>query len=78
IIKQHTHPKPLIQTAPFPNLNDHYFNPIEAIHYSVKYHHPNHFTHIPQPHALILPLSPTSKTPLTIYLPNKRYNIPNI
>ncbi|WP_369008317.1 kinase/pyrophosphorylase, partial [Staphylococcus epidermidis] len=67
-----------MQTPPFPNLNHQYFNPIQPIHYSLKYHHPNHFTHIRQPDPLILPLSPTSKTPLTIYLPNKPYNIPNI
>ncbi|WP_412521556.1 pyruvate, water dikinase regulatory protein [Staphylococcus simulans] len=78
LIENKTHKKALRESGALRKMDQHYFERIEAMEFSVKYDDGKVFTGIEEADAVILGVSRTSKTPLSMYLANKGYKIANI
>lgn len=78
IIEERTHRSPLRESGALRKLDEHYFQRIEAMEFSVKYDDGKVYEGMEDADAVIVGVSRTSKTPLSMYLANKGYKIANI
>jgi regulator of PEP synthase PpsR (kinase-PPPase family) len=79
-IAEHTKKTPKRESGIYKKLDDKYFRRIEAIEFAVKYDDGKDARGIHEADLILLGISRTSKTPLSIYLGNKKHikviNIP--
>lgn len=78
LIEEKTQTHALRESGALRKMDQHYFQRIEAMEFSVKYDDGKVFDGIEDADAVILGVSRTSKTPLSMYLANKGYKIANI
>ncbi len=77
-ISQITKEKPIYIPGIIRQLDEDYFNKVEAVEFAVKYDDGKDTKGIKKADAVIIGVSRTSKTPLSMYLANKNIKVANV
>ncbi|MBG9983174.1 kinase/pyrophosphorylase [Aerococcaceae bacterium DSM 111020] len=78
LISQETKLAPIQQAGTLHQLDDYYFNRIQAIEFAVKYDDGKSRRGYEEADIILLGISRTSKTPLSMYLANQSYKVANL
>ncbi len=78
IISERTQMKPTHKSGTLYQMDEDYFNRVEAIEFSVRYDDGKDPKGFAKSDVVILGISRTSKTPLSMYLANRSYKVSNL